>query len=83
MRTHTVRLPIYVAALVIATFAIGACGGGHGSTPGPKVLVSIAITPAGSLGFAQSHHTATRLPNGTVLAAGGGSPSTASEIYFP
>jgi uncharacterized protein YjdB len=46
MRTHTVRLPIYVAALVIATFAIGACGGGHGSTPGPKVLVSIAITPA-------------------------------------
>ena len=37
----------------------------------------------GDLNFAREHHTATLLPNGQVLVAGGGMYSSTSELYDP
>jgi len=69
--------------------------GGHQQTPATIGLASAEIfdpgtgtwTPTGSLGMAREHHTATILPNGKVLVAGGTSFGaglfTSTELYDP
>ena len=55
----------FVIPFVLATAAQGADG----------------FTPTGNLGTARSGHTATLLPNGKVLVAGGG--TNTAELYNP
>jgi galactose oxidase-like protein len=69
--------------------------GGNSSVGGPNSALSSAelydpatgtFTPTGSMISARSGHTATLLPNGKVLVAGGGNPSvvtSGAELYDP
>jgi hypothetical protein len=65
-------------------------GGSWDYLPAPPVTQSFHIggfTATGSMGAARSYHTATLLPNGKVLVAGGfdssGAPLASSELYDP
>src|SRR5262249_15410065 len=46
-------------------------------------MIDPSWTPTGSLGTARSAHTATLLPNGKVLVAGGAGGGTSAELYDP
>jgi hypothetical protein len=68
MRTSPCRLPLYFSVIMIATFAVGACGG-NGHSSGPNVLVSIAIAPSGptvTAGLTSQLHATGTYSNGST-----------------
>jgi hypothetical protein len=71
------RIPI--AAAVIVTAMV--------SSPGERPATAASITRAGSLGTARSVHTATLLPTGKILVAGGmsrgGGSLNTTELFDP
>src|SRR5579875_752657 len=82
------RSPVCVVAAAVA--AVGTAAGFLvvGLAPGPaSAQVAGGFVATGSLAAAESHATATLLPNGEVLLAGGqgptGAPSAVAELYNP
>jgi N-acetylneuraminic acid mutarotase len=71
--THTATLLPSGTVLVVAGDSSGASGGISGMTPTAEIYnpVSGTWTSTGSLGSGRDGHTATLLPNGTALIAGG------------
>ena len=88
-----VRLIRLRSALAIALLAAGAAsadgtlvnGVAEPTSAAPDAIgiTSSAATVLPNMSTARYGHTATRLPDGTVLIAGGGSPSFTAELYEP
>jgi N-acetylneuraminic acid mutarotase len=78
-------------ATLLPNGSVLVAGGASGGTISTETLSSAEIydpatgtwTTTGSMTSARIYHTATLLPNGTVLVAGGSGSSASAEIYNP